>query len=139
MSEERDIHLHRDILEDVKTRNKNSDDIRILNRSATVSTQQGNQVTGGVPQITAQQAHGQDSKHLTFDERLGFELQKFRILDKDLTAPPGGELDGDIYIPSSVASGAWVGQEDKIAIYSTFSGWVFLTPIIQGGKYYLIP
>lgn len=37
------------------------------------------------------------------------------VLDKDLTAPPGGESLGDRYIVASPATGAWTGQEDNIA------------------------
>lgn len=37
------------------------------------------------------------------------------VLDKDLTAPPGGESTGDRYLVASPATGAWTGQEDNIA------------------------
>ncbi len=49
------------------------------------------------------------------------------VLDRDLTAPPGGESPGDRYIVASVASGAWTGQEDDIAEWNG-SAWIFTTP-----------
>jgi len=51
-------------------------------------------------------------------------LLKFK--DRDLTAPPGGETDGDVYLIKATATGAWVGQDNDIAIWN--SGWVFVTP-----------
>lgn len=50
-----------------------------------------------------------------------------QILDRDLTAPPGGESEGDAYIPAATATGAWAGHEDEIAIYIN-SAWVFQDP-----------
>lgn len=50
------------------------------------------------------------------------------ILDRDLTAPPGGESQGDAYIPKAVATGAWTGLEDDIVIYDN-SAWVNFTPV----------
>lgn len=49
------------------------------------------------------------------------------ILDRDLTAPPGGEAEGDIYIPAATATGAWAGKEGFLAIksQSTSGGWFF--------------
>lgn len=49
------------------------------------------------------------------------------IIDRDLTAPPGGESAGDAYIPAATATGDWAGQENKIAIYDG-SAYVFVTP-----------
>lgn len=49
------------------------------------------------------------------------------VLDKDLTAPPGGPSTGDRYIVASVATGAWAGQEDDIAEWNGTS-WDFITP-----------
>lgn len=44
--------------------------------------------------------------------------------------PPGSPTDGDIYFveKSGTATGAWTGQEGKIAAYR--SGWIFTTPTI---------
>ncbi len=38
----------------------------------------------------------------------------FLILDRTLTAPPGGEAEGDVYIPAATATGAWAGLEGKL-------------------------
>lgn len=50
------------------------------------------------------------------------------VLDKDLTAPPGGESKGDRYIVGASASGDWSGHENDIAQYNG-SGWTFFSPI----------
>ena len=49
------------------------------------------------------------------------------ILDKDLTAPPGGESTGDAYIVGASATGDWSGKDDDIAVY-WYGTWHFLTP-----------
>lgn len=49
------------------------------------------------------------------------------VIDRNLTAPPGGESAGDRYIPASLATGAWAGREDDIALWDG-SSWVFYTP-----------
>lgn len=46
------------------------------------------------------------------------------VIDKDLTAPPGGESKGDRYIVGPSATGAWAGEDDNIATYDG-SGWIF--------------
>ena len=53
-----------------------------------------------------------------------------RIEDKDLATPPSSPSNGQAWIVGTSASGAWNGQDAKIAIYN--SGWTFLTPI--GGQ-----
>lgn len=40
-----------------------------------------------------------------------------RVLDRDLTAPPGSPTIGDAYIPAATATGDWAGHEDDLAIY----------------------
>ena len=52
-----------------------------------------------------------------------FEYQP-PVIDKDLTAPPGGESKGDRYIVASGGSGAWSGEDGNIAMYNG-SGWDF--------------
>ena len=59
-----------------------------------------------------------------------------QVLDKDLTAPPGGESEGDRYIVGSPATGVWSGYENYIAEY-TGSGWDFFPPG-QGWYAYLL-
>jgi hypothetical protein len=49
------------------------------------------------------------------------------VLDKDLSAPPGGPDPNDRYIVAAVATGAWAGQEDSIAEWNGAT-WIFLTP-----------
>ncbi len=56
-------------------------------------------------------------------------MQQLSVIDRDLTAPPGSESDGDTYIPASTASGDWLGEEGNIAIYVAEDlAWTFLTP-----------
>lgn len=51
------------------------------------------------------------------------------VADRDLADPPGSPADGDAYIPAATATGDWVGQEDKIAIWDDAgSAWVFIVP-----------
>lgn len=47
------------------------------------------------------------------------------VIDKDLTAPPGGESKGDRYIVATGGSGAWSGQDGNIAYYNGV-GWNFI-------------
>lgn len=48
------------------------------------------------------------------------------VIDRDLTAPPGGPADGDAYIPAATATGVWVGKEEFIAVWSSAdSAWEF--------------
>lgn len=49
------------------------------------------------------------------------------VKDKDLTAPPGSPATGDRYIVAATATGAWAGQEEKIAEWDGAT-WVFTTP-----------
>lgn len=52
----------------------------------------------------------------------------FIVLDKDLSAPPGGAADADAYIVGAAATGAWTGHEDEIA-FKMNTAWEFITPI----------
>jgi hypothetical protein len=61
-------------------------------------------------------------------------LIQARVVDKDLTAPPGAPVDGACYIVAGVATGAWVGQENKLARWSTkaaagVGAWEFYAPM----------
>uniref|UniRef100_A0A6M3J552 DUF2793 domain-containing protein n=1 Tax=viral metagenome TaxID=1070528 RepID=A0A6M3J552_9ZZZZ len=49
------------------------------------------------------------------------------VLDKDLTAPPGGESKGDRYIVAADATGAWSGLDGHIVTY-TGAAWLDATP-----------
>jgi hypothetical protein len=50
-----------------------------------------------------------------------------RVLDKDLTAPPGAPAAGDAYIVGAAATGDWATHDGKIARYSG-TAWEFYTP-----------
>ncbi len=49
------------------------------------------------------------------------------VLASDLTAPPGGPVEGDRYIIASPATGDWAGHEGDVAAYLS-GGWVFYPP-----------
>lgn len=49
------------------------------------------------------------------------------IIARTLTAPPGGEQEGDAYIPATGATGAWAGHVDDVAIYQG-GGYRFYRP-----------
>lgn len=74
-------------------------------------------------------SESQASKYVTHNAA----IRKLRILsqlvvkDRHLTAPPGSPVDGDTYIPASVATGAWAGYENYIVFYSG-TAWVTLAP-----------
>lgn len=55
-------------------------------------------------------------------------LTRISIEDRGLTAPPGGETDGQAWIVNATATGAWAAQENNIAIFRD-SAWTFNTPI----------
>lgn len=83
----------------------------------------------------------QSQKHVTINAafRVLDALQSIptiSIIDNDLTAPPGGESDGDTYIPKATATGDWTGQEGKIAYYDS-TGYVFHTPL-EGWIIYVV-
>lgn len=50
------------------------------------------------------------------------------VEDKDLTSPPSGPSKGDRYIVGASATGAWEGNDNKIAQYNG-SGWDFYTQV----------
>jgi len=50
------------------------------------------------------------------------------IINRDLTAPPGGESDGDTFIVGPAATGAWAGQDGNIA-YFLAGAYKFFTPV----------
>ena len=52
----------------------------------------------------------------------------WRIVDKDLSAPPGSPVNGTAYIVAAGASGAWAGQSGKIAL-RVAGTWAFSTPL----------
>ncbi len=79
-----------------------------------------------MPLMSASQAQ----KHVTHNEALRVldAIVMLSIIDRDLTAPPGSPSEGDRYIPASVATGDWAGEEGNIAIYQD-GAWAFYNPI----------
>jgi hypothetical protein len=71
----------------------------------------------------------QAQKHVTHNEALyAFDaLLCARLLDRDLTAPPGSPLNGDAYLVKATATGAWTGQNGNIAYYAN-GAWRFYPP-----------
>ncbi len=68
----------------------------------------------------------QAQKHLTHNEALVKLdiLVQARVLDRDLTTPPGTPVEGDCYIPATTATGDWTAHEDKLAVWHS-GEWVF--------------
>lgn len=65
-----------------------------------------------------------------------------RVVDKDLTAPPGSPTSGAMYIVGAGASGAWGTHGGKLAIWCIGDDipageWVFVTAK-QGWRFYVI-
>jgi hypothetical protein len=76
---------------------------------------------------------GQSSGEITHNESLN-ELDAAVLLtikDRDLTAPPGGESDGDRYLVGASATAAWSGHDGEIAAY--YCGWIFFT-VLEGWR-----
>lgn len=71
----------------------------------------------------------QAQKHVTHNEALLIldAVVQLAVLDRDLAAPPGGAVAGDRYIVAAGASGAWLGQAGKVAVYSG-TYWDFIAP-----------
>lgn len=79
----------------------------------------------GLPELAASQAQ----KHVTVNEAL-FQLDAFlcaRLNDRDLNTPPGSPTDGDTYLVATGGTGAWTGQDGKLA-YCVDSAWRFYAP-----------
>ncbi|MBV9989664.1 MAG: DUF2793 domain-containing protein [Alphaproteobacteria bacterium] len=74
-------------------------------------------------------AAAQAQKHVTHNEALLMldALGCARLLDRDLTAPPGSPADGDTYLVKAVATGDWTGQDGNIA-FAVDGGWRFYAP-----------
>lgn len=49
-----------------------------------------------------------------------------KILDRNLATPPGSPADGDTYLVATSGTGAWAGQDGKIAQYIS-TAWAFKT------------
>lgn len=75
-----------------------------------------------LPYIIAAQAQ----KHVTHNEALRAldAIVQLSVLDRDLTASPAAPDEGDRYIVAATASGAWSGQENRIAAWQD-GAWAF--------------
>lgn len=79
----------------------------------------------GLPYIMAAQAQ----KHVTHNEALRSldALVHLAVLDRDLTVPPTGPMDGTRDIVATGATGDWTGQDDRIAAWQD-GAWMFYQP-----------
>lgn len=80
----------------------------------------------GAPSLAASQA----VPETTVNEIARFVEQGagwFRFKDRDLATPPGSPADGDCYLVAASATGAWAGQDGKIAFYLS-TAWQFISP-----------
>jgi hypothetical protein len=76
--------------------------------------------------------------HLPYNERAKYLDAVFHMGAKGYRPdPPSSPADGDTYIVAPSASGAWVGQDKKIA-YRLDSAWTFYAPV-PGMQARLIP
>lgn len=75
-------------------------------------------------------AASQGQKHVTVNLSLQTldALVQGSVIDKDLTAPPGGESNGDTYIVGPSATGDWSGHDDDIAFYNN-GAYSYFTPV----------
>lgn len=74
-------------------------------------------------------AAAQAQKHVTHNEAL-LQLDALscaRLLDRDLSAPPGSPADGDTYLVKAAGSGDWIGQDGRIA-FAVDGAWRFYAP-----------
>lgn len=71
----------------------------------------------------------QSQKHVTMNDALSALdiVVQLSVADQDLTAPPASPVEGDTYLVATPATGAWAGQEGKIAAYQA-GAWIFHTP-----------
>jgi hypothetical protein len=80
----------------------------------------------GAPLLEA----GQAQKHVTVNEALTrFDaLVGGVVLSRTLAVPPTAPSDGDLFIASTGAGGAWAGQAGMLALWDN-GGWVFAQPV----------
>lgn len=83
-----------------------------------------------------------DDMNLTL--RLLDALINVRVVDKDLTAPPGSPTNGSVYIVATPPTGAWAGYVGQLAIYraansgeGVTAGWIMVSPK-PGWRVYVI-
>lgn len=58
--------------------------------------------------------------------RIGFQLS---VMSRSVVATPTTPNDGDRYIVAAGATGAWAGNDGKVAVWdNNLSSWVYYTP-----------
>lgn len=65
--------------------------------------------------------------YVNTNDRINAAMAQLRFADRDLSTPPGSPSDGDVYLIKQGATGAWAGNDERIAIYLGTS-WYFVTP-----------
>lgn len=63
-------------------------------------------------------------------------LIRATVLDRDLTAPPGSESEGDAYLVAASATGDWAGHDGEFAHY--FNGSYRFIALPSGYQYYVV-
>jgi hypothetical protein len=78
-----------------------------------------------LPAIEAAQAQ----KHVTHNEALALldAFVQLAVESRGANTPPGSPAEGDTYIVAPSATGAWLGWETSLALYSG-GGWIRLNP-----------
>lgn len=78
-----------------------------------------------MPYLEAAQAQ----KHVTHNDALSVldAVVMLSVLDRDLAVPPASPGEGDRYIVAGSGSGAWTGQDGKLAVYRD-GAWSFHSP-----------
>jgi Protein of unknown function (DUF2793)/Repeat of unknown function (DUF5907) len=87
-----------------------------------------------LPLILAAQAQ----KHVTHNEalvKLDLIVQ-LSVLSRNTLTPPVTPVVGDRYIVGGIGTGAWAGQDQKIALF-TLGGWTFTTALL-GWQAYIV-
>lgn len=78
----------------------------------------------GLPYLVTSQAQ----KEVSHNEALNLldALLHAAVLDRHRAAPPDAPAEGDCYLVASGGSGAWAGQDGRLAAW--YGGWLFATP-----------
>lgn len=78
-----------------------------------------------LPMVQSSQAQ----KHVTVNEALARldAAAQLTLVSRWVDAPPASPADGTAYIVPTTATGDWVGQAGRIAVFSN-GGWVFVAP-----------
>jgi len=88
-------------------------------------------ILGGKPHF-----EGQDLNEVTINERLNRMAHRelVRVIDRDLTTPPGSPGEGDIYIVATSATGEWLEHDEQLAAY--FGRWQYRD--LQDGEVFVL-